>query len=254
MKSYVDYLNGKLCGLFFKARYIDKNPKAYTEPSEAMKAGIYFEYLCTGALPKSGEIPVPDKAYAGTAREKLAAPYERAQKSAILFKRMLHHYKIKIINIGYYLHTETMDGVIDIYAEWDGFPVMIDLKYSGLIDDKWNEMGWDLDSLHMKDSLMVQGVHYKILGKECLNIEDTPFYYFVFDSGNPENAKIILQECDESRMAAHYVAVSNVRAKLAKNLQYGFRSSSSFGECMSCPLKSECPSAVKVPQINIIHY
>ena len=95
MKGYVDYLNEKECGLFFKANYIDKDPEAQKPPSDAMKVGIYFEYLCTGALPKSGVIPEPEIAYKGTNREKMAAPYERAQKSAEVFKHIMEHYKIK---------------------------------------------------------------------------------------------------------------------------------------------------------------
>lgn len=45
MKSYVDYLNEKECGLLFKGKYIDKNVESI--PSGAMKEGIYFEYLAT---------------------------------------------------------------------------------------------------------------------------------------------------------------------------------------------------------------
>ena len=89
MKNYVDYLNEKECGLFFKANYIDKDPDAQKEPTDAMKIGIFFEYLCTGALPRSGETPTPDMVYKGKANEKLSAPYERAVESAETFKHII---------------------------------------------------------------------------------------------------------------------------------------------------------------------
>ena len=58
MKSYVDYLNEKECGLLFKGKYIDKNVE--TVPSAAMKEGLYFANLATGALPRTNEVPKPE--------------------------------------------------------------------------------------------------------------------------------------------------------------------------------------------------
>jgi hypothetical protein len=254
MKSYVDYLNQKECGLFFKARYIDKDPDAQTEPSEAMKHGIFFEYLCTGALPKSGEIPEPDVVYKGKPNEKLAAPYERATQSAELFKAIIKHYNITIKSVGLYLEHEDMNGIVDIHAEWDGKDVFIDLKYSGLIDDKWSEMGWDLDSLHMKDSLMIQGVHYKLLAEKCMGITDIPFYYFVFSSSDPNNIKIIRQEVDESKAQSHLVAKNNVLSKITKDVQYGFKPYPSMLKCSKCPLNFKCQSKVDYPLIDEVYY
>ena len=63
MKDYVKYLNKQQCGLLFKAKYIDKNVD--TPPSAAMKLGIYFEYLCTGQLPRNGIKPLPETTLKG---------------------------------------------------------------------------------------------------------------------------------------------------------------------------------------------
>ena len=254
IKAYVDYLNQKECGLFFKANYIDKDPAAQREPSDAMKAGIYFEYLCTGALPKSGEIPEPEMSYKGTAREKLSAPYERVVESAAIFKRIIETYNIKIKEVGYSLKTDELSGVIDIYAEWDGRDVFIDLKYTGLIDDKWNEMGWETDSLHMKDSLMIQGVHYKLLAERCLNIKDIPFYYFVFSSSDPNNVKIIKQEVDDSKMQNHVVAINNVFSKMKNDLNNGFIPYPTLVRCSKCPIAYKCLHKVDVPLVDEVFY
>lgn len=254
MKNYVDYLNEKECGLLFRANYIDKDPEAQKPPSDTMKLGIYFEYLCTGALPKSGEIPEPEIAYKGTAREKMAAPYERAIQSAMIFKHIIEHYNIKILNKGLYIEIEDMNGVIDIHAEWDGEECFIDLKYSGLIDDKWNEMGWDIESLHLKDSIMIQGVHYKILAEKRMGIHDIPFYYFVFSSQDPNKVKIIRQEVDESRRQSHIVAINNVIGKLNNEIQNGFTPRPSLSRCHSCPINHKCKSKVDYPLIEEVYY
>lgn len=254
MKAYVDYLNEKECGLFFKARYIDKDPDAQTPPSEAMEHGIYFEYLCTGALPKSGVVPEPDVVYKGKPNEKMSAPYERVTESANNFKKIFEHYGIEILNKGLDLSNDEISGVVDIDAMWNGERVFIDLKYSGLIDDKWNEIGWDIESLHMKDSLMIQGVHYKLLADRILGIEDIPFYYFVFSSKDPNDIKIIKQNVDESRMQSHIVAIQNIKSKLSQDMNNGFKAHPTMSKCSKCPIAHKCSSKVDYPLIQEVYY
>lgn len=254
MKAYVDYRNEKECGLFFKARYIDKDPDSQTEPSDAMRLGIYFEFLCTGALPKDGKIPEPDVVYKGKPNEKLSAPYEKVVESVKNFKKIFEHYGIKILNKGLILSDDEISGVVDIHAEWNGEQVFIDTKYSGLIDDKWNEMGWDLDSLPTKDSIMIQGVHYKLLAERCIGVEDIPFYYFVFDSKDPNNVKIIKQEIDETRKQSHIVAIGNIKSMISSDLAHGFKAYPSMQKCSNCPLAHKCPSKISVPLVDTIYY
>ena len=254
IKAYVDYLNEKECGLFFKARYINKDPDANTPPSDAMRAGVYFEYLCTGELPRTGIVPEPDVVYKGKPNEKMSAPYERVVQSAEMFKKIIEHYGIKIKATGLKLEHGDINGIIDIHAEWNGEDVFIDLKYSGLIDDKWSDTGWDVETLHTKDSLMIQGVHYKLLAEKCLGINDIPFYYFVFSSADPNNIKIIKQEVDESKKQSHVVAINNVLSKLNKNMENGFIPYPSLIKCSKCPLSYKCPSKVDYPLIQEIYY
>lgn len=253
IKSFYDYYTDKECGIFFEQRYIKKNPKAQKPPSEAMEVGIYFEYLCTGALPKSGEIPKPKVSYAGTSREKLSASYERATESAEFFKKIIEHHKIKIIEVGKYIHTDKINGIIDIYAEWNGKPCFIDLKYTGLYNDKWNEMGWEIDSLQYKDSLMIQAVHYKKLWLETTG-NDIDFYFFVFDSHNSQNAKIIKAEIDESKLASQDLVISKTMSEINIGIQNGFIAKPELERCNSCPLNDECIYALKYPSIFTVYY
>jgi hypothetical protein len=254
VKAWFDYkFLDKECGLWFYENYIKKNPKASKPPSDAMLLGIYFEYLCTGALPRSGEIPQPKVSYAGKSNEKLSAPYERANQSAEFFKQIIQYYGIDILEVGTVIEHEGMNGIIDILAMWGDKKVIIDLKYTGLFDDKWSETGWELESLPMKDSIMIQAVHYKSLWQK-IHGEDIDFYFFVFDSSNPSNAKIIKAVIDDSKFASQDVVVRNTKEGLEKELQYGFVANPDLKRCTECPLNDECQYAVKFPVINNVYY
>lgn len=260
MKELTDYVNianpnydksatsFKNCGLYFKARYIDKIAFK-DEPSAAMKEGIYFEYLCTGSLPRNGIVPEPEK----TLKGQLTTAYQRVYDAAQLFKKVISHYKIKIIKVGYVISTDTMTGIIDIWAEWNGQECIIDMKYSGLIDDKWNELGWDNDSLPQKDSLMIQGVHYKILAKEALG-KDVPFYYFIFNSKDATDMKILEEVVDPERTDWHKQGVANAQKKIDQLIHDGFKAFPDYRWCKDCPLFENCDQRHEFPQVTKIYY
>jgi hypothetical protein len=250
MKTYTDYLNAKrdgkgLCGLYFKAQYIDKVVES--KPSAAMKEGIYFEYLCTGALPRNGEIPQAEYTKGG-----LTTAYQRAKDASEFFKSIITYYGIKILKTGYVVST----GIIDIWAHGGRMhsgECIIDLKYSGLIDDKWNELGWDTESLTMKDSLMIQGVHYKMLIKKALGL-DVPFFYFIFNSKDPTDMKIIREEVDEDKFFFHEQAVNNVKNMLMQDIERGFKAFPDYRQCKDCPVFATCPERIEFPTPIKIYY
>lgn len=248
MKSYVDYLNKKECGLLFKGKYIDKNVE--TPPSDSMKEGIYFEYLATGSLPRTGIVPEPEK----TKKGEITAAYQRVQEAAELFKKIIKHYNINIIEKGFVVSTEDMTGIIDIWAEWDGKLCIIDTKYSGLLDDKWNELGWETESLNMKDSLMIQGVHYKLLVKEALGQDNVPFYYFVFNSKDSTDMKIIKQEVDPDKLYFHKQTVLRMKESILNDIEKGFKALPDYRKCKDCPLFSTCKHKAEYPQIIEVYY
>ena len=47
LKNMRDYIDGKECGLLFKARYVDG---LRTPSTKSQALGNWFEYKCTGAL------------------------------------------------------------------------------------------------------------------------------------------------------------------------------------------------------------
>ena len=253
MKSLSDYLQGFECGLVFKAKYITKTLSM--PPSDAMKLGIYFEYMATGSLPRSGEIPQADYVYKGKPNERMATDYERATASAEYFKTLIKYWNINILHANFTMETETMKGITDLVVEWDGKPAIIDLKYTGLIDDKWNDMGWHPDFLSQKDNIMVQGVMYKMLAKEVLGIDDIDFYFWVFDTKNPLNVRIIKEIVDSPKFETHAEAVGKAKSYIDYHTKLDdWQAHPTLLRCASCPLKPNCVHAADTPKIEEVYY
>jgi hypothetical protein len=253
MKALSEYVQGNECGIAFNERYIKKTVEFVQ--TDAMRLGTYFEYKATGALPRNGIAPEPDVVYKGTAKEKLATDFERADASALFFKALMKFWDIKVLYTNHTMETATMKGIADLIVEWNGKPVILDLKYTGMIDDKWSEFGWHKDFLSQKDNLMVQGVMYKLLAKETLGIDDIPFYFWVFDSKNPQNVRIIEEKVDESRFYQHMDAVNNAKSFIEHTAKTnGWKAKPDLLRCAKCPLKPDCKFAVDYPIIEEVYY
>ncbi len=239
--------DGNYCGLLFKAKYVDKS--VFIEPTDSMKEGIYFEYLATGVVPRSGIIPEPEK----TQKGEPTAAYKKTIAAANFFKSIIDHYKIKILEVGYRLETEDTVAVLDILAEWDGEPCIIDLKYTGLFNDKWSELGWNNENLPLKENIMIQGLHFKYVVREIMGM-DMPFYYFVFNSKDSEEMKIIKQENDEDQYEQHKADIIRVKELLQKEIENGFTALPYYKNCNSCPLKENCTEKEEFPIPTTIYY
>lgn len=253
MKSLNDYIMQNECGLVFKAKYIDKTLSM--PPTDAMKLGIYFEYMATGALPRNGVAPEAEMVYKGKPNEKMSADYERATASADFFKSLIQFWNIEIKEVGLVMETDKMKGIADLLVEWNGKPAIFDLKYTGLIDDKWSDIGWHKDFLSQKDNLLVQGVMYKLLAKEVYGIEDIDFYFWVFDTKNPINVRIIKEVVDLDKFDAHLSAVDSALHYIeTTNKNKSWKPIPSLLKCSTCPLKPTCEHAVDYPLIEEVYY
>jgi hypothetical protein len=263
MKDLVAYLQDEQCGLLICEKYFNG---LITPPSKAMLLGQYFEFQLTGALPKGDVIPEPEMVYKGTPKEKLSADFERSIIAVQYAKQMLKHYGIQTIKAGLTIGTNNMVGTVDIYAEWNDQHkfntevspetkvCFIDLKYSGRFDEKWDEFGWDVDSLDQKHKLMIQGVHYKLLAKEAGIHENIPFYYFVFDSKNPTNAKIVHQNVDEVTSMRHVDMVEKAIDFYEKARKNGLKAKPNPKRCNECPINYKCTSKVIFPVVQQVLY
>ena len=81
------------CGKYFYAKYFED---AYEEPTPAQNLGNWFEFICTGQLPRTGIEPIPKTLKTG----KLAVDYARMEKQAENFKKLMDFHNFKIIESG----------------------------------------------------------------------------------------------------------------------------------------------------------
>jgi hypothetical protein len=245
--------NIKDCGKKIIYQFFQKVP---TKASDAMKLGIYFEYMCTGYAPNPEDIPVPEKVYVGTSKEKLSADYQKAQSSALLFKEIIKHYGIKINGFAKSLEYNGSTGLIDIFANFNGEDCIIDLKYTALIDDKFSDFGWHTDSLQYKSGLMIQPIHYKYLAANVYG-KEYPFYFFIFNSKNEVDAKIIRTNIQQEHIDLHEEVVI---AKAKKYIDFYFENPETLEErpnykrCNSCSYFEICDKKAILPTIEDIYY
>jgi hypothetical protein len=256
LKAYLDYYddNVKGCGLALHKQYFEKLP---TPQSDTQKLGTYFEYMATGYCHDKDNPPQPEMVYKGTAKEKMAADYERATQSAALYQSIIKTHNIEIISYGEYMNYDGASGISDIRAKWNGEECIIDLKYTALFDDKFNEYGWHTESLVYKSKLLLQPIHYKYLIKKLHGIENIPFYFFIFSSKDAEKVKIIKTTIQEEHITLHEdVTVS----KMKSYINYHFKNPEAlearptYLRCKECAFNEGCDKKTTVPLIEEIYY
>ncbi len=245
-KSLYDYREGKECGLVIKAKWVDGIQFPSTDP---MDLGNYFEFVCTGQLPRDGHVPAPKTLKNGN----LPKDYERVHLQAQNFKRVMDHYGFHIYKTGVKLQTQDLGGILDILAVKDGKYCIIDTKYSGLLEDKWTDMGWNDDSIETKERLLIQAVQYKLLWREIYGT-DIDFYFFVFSSKNETDFKIFHIEVDPDVYQKHRMAMNNIGLYFEQLIENGFEPNPSFKRCKNCFLKENCSHRVDYPEIKTIYY
>lgn len=256
LKAFVDYFSDdvKGCGLQIRKQYFEK---IHVPQSDVQKLGCYFEYKATGYHNPKDPLPEPEMVYKNTAKEKMAADYERATLSAEKFKQIVEKHGIKILGYGeYYIH-DGVSMILDIRAEWEGEECIIDLKYTSLFDDKFNEYGWHTESLPFKSKLMLQPVHYKYLFRALGKHENIPFYFFIFSAKDPEKVKIIRTNIQEEHINLHeQVTVEKMKKYL--NFYYNnpdkLEPRPSYLRCKECPFYDQCEFRAEVPLIEEVYY
>jgi hypothetical protein len=258
VKDLIKYQNDELCGLVFHNKWILQQ---FGGGSKANDLGHYFEWLCTGALAKGeSEAPIPETTKSG----ELTADFKTAKKQAEYFHSLLPKYGIKLLDAGNkIIADDTWIGTLDIEAKWDAIfenenlnfdtnntehKVIIDLKYSGLLNDKWNEFGWHDETLGRKQGTMLQAKHYKFLYWKKYGF-NPPFFFFVFDSKQVGKAKIINVEIDTYELELHEEFLQKAKRYFEMNLESGFQPKPSYDLCISCKYQHLCSFKIDKPKI-----
>lgn len=258
VKDLVKYQKKELCGLIFENKWVHHQ---YGQGTKSNNLGHYFEYLCTGALAK-GELEPPKAEY--TKKNELTSDYQVAKEQSEYFHDLVRKYGITLLSSGEKVIADNQwIGTLDIKAKWESVfeneifdfdkkntdkTVIIDLKYSGLLEDKWSEFGWNNYTLPKKQGTMLQAKHYKFLFWKKYGF-NPPFFFWVFDSKNVGTAKIINVDISEYELKQHESFLIKAKAYYLKQTEIGFKPIPKYEMCQSCKYRNWCSFKTEVPEI-----
>ena len=247
MKDLISYFKKEICGYVLEAKYFKGIQKPATE---AMELGNWFEYKATGQLPRDGKEPIAKTLKNG----KLSTSYIRMEEQVENYHKAMKQHGFEIVSTGHVFNKNKIGtGIADVIARKKGKLCIIDIKTTSLFNDKWSEIGWDIDSLEYKDRILIQAVQYSWLAREEFN-EDTDFYFFVFNTKNSKEYKLIKINLDEDRIQTHISYVEQALERLKIEIKNGFKAHPSYLQCYDCILKDSCSKRVEVPEIQEIYY
>ena len=253
-----DIYNFKLreeCGLRIKAKYVLGMKE---EPTDAMRMGNWFEYKATEQLPRDGQEPIPDTLKSGD----LSAPYRKLENQLLNYKKIMERYDIKIVDTGFSFNAnDKSTGILDILADWDGERVIIDIKTTAHIDNRWEKYGWGDEKFENADHpdtqhLTIQAVQYKLLARYEWGIWNIPFYFFVFSTTDENAVKIFKVEVSDDTIETHEKQIQsayNYFNTKFKNLTEEELAIPNMSRCAECFLSDKCKQKIDVPLIKTIY-
>lgn len=258
LKGLYDYKQGNECGLVFEKKFIEGRFDLFP-PSDTQGIGTWFEYEVTKAIPKNGVIPQPKR----TQKGELTAAYKTIEGQIKNFKLFMMQYGIKIIEAGIDVEVDGMKGTFDLICEatmdiWDADGVLrinkgqrfiIDIKTTGLLDDKWSDYGWHLDTLSKKHRIILQPIHYRFLS-ELKYGERYPFIFLLFSNTNDTDFRAIFFDISDEDIEFHKEFIIKSTKWLAHYMKKGFEAKPDVVRCSNCPLKVGCKHFQAVPKIT----
>lgn len=280
MKDHWDYLNQKLCGYVLEAKYVTNTWP--DQPSDAQRLGSIVEYLVSGALPKSGLIPLPEFTKASGVqpqankggykiadlnrlRESLLAPYKKALDNANAILRYLAVMDLEIVSAGDHRVKGKNEGTIDLVVKAGrelkfrngitiakGEMFVIDMKYSGLIGDRWSRFGWPLSDEQWTNeqkrynAFQSRQYHYLSGGMR--------FFFWVTGSDGAEGKNIgnvalfEITGLDKETIQVHLAEGEKALKDMELFKEIGFTPFPELNRCKDCPLRMACKDKQEYPE------
>ncbi len=259
IKDMQDYLDDKLCGNVLKEKW--ENDKLIDLDSDAVDLGCYFEYVLTliltgkGSLPKNNKVPQAKLTQAG----KKTTDYDRADKNANRVAKYINAMGLVVIDAGLKLEKDGYSGTIDLICKAkktvysstgnvliaEGEIIIIDLKYSGLLENKWEPMGW---AGLLMDGFHIQKEYHGIQAKQYSYVGELPFFYLVTHSKNETDIMFFRVPISEEMIGRHlehgkylydqFVFLSGTNQ---------IKPSPEVATCLKCPLFATCEDKALFP-------
>lgn len=241
LKAWRKVMEDELCPRRFYHTRLIRDEKEETGHSAIM--GRRFEYLLTGAPDYDGNIPGP---ILTAITQVESADEKRIQENAKKGKATLARLGVDLSKsaVSTRFGLGILDGEFDISGNNSILKAqtITDIKYSGLLRDKWHEWGWAGD---LRFGAKCQASHYVLIGMLLGfwdNLEDAEFMFVVFDSRKDQEGEYeaIRVKISEEQMNAHKWLILDTVEQIQKKLNgEGFDAIPSYQGCKSCPVKCE---------------
>ncbi len=254
MKMVLEYKAKQKCGHLLKAKLVDELD--LDDSTDSMRLGTYTEYIAFGNLNRAGQIP---KAVFNKSNGAMRADYARAHECAQLVKQWMFNMGFVVIKKAWYVKSKTHEGTIDLLVRCtkkitftDGFvlnvgdEIVIDFKYSGLLDDRWSKHGWSWTPIQLE--------YHGIQAKQYHMLTKKPFFFLVKDSSaqGVRNVKFFRMIVSEESIEKHKALGAELYDYLDHLTKVGFEPYPSIDACSDCPLKAKCPDKAEYPQAEAV--
>lgn len=268
LKDYRAYHAGEECGLRFNSKHIAKTYP--NDTGDAAALGHYLEFLLFKTVPthmkKEGRIPQPEfmvsalkdvtskkRTMESLTVDDMLAPYREVHRKAKIVQQYLDEMKVTIVRTDTDYQNEWGRGLVDVEmkGEFFGDPneeVIVDLKYSGLTDNIWDDWGFGFEKQNQLDYHGTQGRQYHLLtGKRF-------FFLLVSSSAKNDTAEFVECKFSDESLIKHRDEALYVREKVEFEKSIGFVARPNLIRCNGCMLKATCSSRAKVPSIRVVNF
>jgi len=237
------------CKLAFKERWIAKNIEWKT--TEPMLWGNWFEYHAIGSTAHQDEIPEL------TPKMERSVTKIRAERQIEKWKDIKRILKIRDTEVQRYIQTTVeyvwkgakipivIAGTEDINCTIKGKPMIIDIKTTGNVNNKFGDYSWDNpDTMDLRQAPHYTLLEYAKTGKKY------GFMYIIFDFTPSLGVKLIECEITDTAMAYHQKLIFKVWNEIQYSLMNKeWETSTNYNICNNCPVKA-CKSRLKIPSIQ----
>jgi hypothetical protein len=242
IKEWDSHVAGESCGSVFVARYIDRTWDRTWGDSDSKALGRYFEFILTDVRPNGYDSdPEPvwmksatDKDRESLNRAKMMAPYRLAHDNADRIKLLLAASGISIERSQIHLTKGILEGNIDaeaIYTSHRGGrkrKVNIDIKYSGLMDDKWSKFGWQWTD--------IQTAYNGIQAAQYQSLNGRPVMFLVVSSSNTEDVALFEMRFTRKQLREHLKRAEQIAENIDMMNEIGWQNYPELKKCSRCPL------------------
>ena len=242
MKEWSAYVAGETCGSVVEAKYVTRTWDRTADDSESKALGRYFEFLLTGVRP-NGYDSDPEPAWMKSATDddrktlniaKMLAPYRLVHENAYRIALLLGVSGLTIERSQVYLTKGILEGNIDseaIYKPHTGGrqrKVNLDIKYSGLIDDKWSKFGWQWTDLQTEYNA-IQAAQYQ-------SLNGRPVLFLVVSNTNTTDVELFEMKFTRKQLREHLKKAEQILENIQLMKEVGWQNYPSLKKCSNCPL------------------